>query len=197
MSVPHTESAVLHDELAYSDVLPITFVPMLNPPDPGIAAVWAERNLRILQTCTALEEHGNPERPDEDSPHAADILRIDLKVNLLLDLVGHLVSLSQSRPPAMPIRFNASAAVWHPGPTRPVTTGHGVLEIHLNTCVLQPLTLSGEVLPASMDIADHDTGLVEMRIDPLPVNVADELTKLIFRRHRRQVAGARGTRRMT
>ena len=57
----------------------------------------AERNLRVLQACDALEEHGKTEKPDDDSPHSADIMRLDFKLNLLLDLVGQLLAASQPR----------------------------------------------------------------------------------------------------
>ena len=47
---------------------------------------------RVLQSCAAIEEHGHIEKPDENAPHAADLLRIDLKINVLLDLVGRLLA---------------------------------------------------------------------------------------------------------
>jgi hypothetical protein len=106
------DTVILHQELAYADVLPVAFRPLDGPLDGVYAASLADRNLRTLLACAALEEHGQHDKPVEDSPHAADILRIDLKVNLLLDMVGALLAASQSRPPAVPARFNPHGIVW-------------------------------------------------------------------------------------
>ena len=51
-----------------------------------------ERNLRVLQACDALEEHGQIEKSDDESPHSADLMRLDFKLNLLLDLAGQLLA---------------------------------------------------------------------------------------------------------
>jgi hypothetical protein len=127
---------------------------------------------------------------DEDSPHAAELQRIDQKVNLLLDMVGHLLAASQSRPAAVPVRFNTRGAVWqHPAPG-PRGGTRGVVEIHLKECLVQPLTLSGTVTEDSPD------GIVQLQFDPLPETVTDHMEKLVFRRHRRQIAGVRHSRRL-
>ena len=58
---------------------------------------FAERNLRVLQACDALEEHGQLDKSDEEAPHSADLRRLDFKLNLLLDLAGQLLAQSQPR----------------------------------------------------------------------------------------------------
>ena len=68
----------------------------------------------MLQACDALEEHGKTEKPDDESPHSADIMRLDFKLNLLLDLVGQLLAASQPHARPVPIRFNAMGATWKP-----------------------------------------------------------------------------------
>ena len=52
------DTVTLHHELAYADVLPVTWQRLERPPDAGLAAHWTDRNLRLLQACAALEEHG-------------------------------------------------------------------------------------------------------------------------------------------
>jgi hypothetical protein len=185
----HIDTIILHEELAYADVIPVRFRALDAPPDAAALAHWTERNLRMLQAASALEEHGLHEKPDEDSPHAADILRIDSKINLLLDLVGALLAASQSRPAPCAVRFNARAATWQQRGELPRPDAYGAVELHLRECLVQPLTLVGTV----NDVAED--GLVDVRFDPIPEAVADQIEKLVFRRHRRQVAGVRHTRR--
>src|SRR3954467_11839432 len=81
----HADTTVLFEKLAYEDLLPVRWIPHDHPIDEVTAGNLAERNLRVLQACDALEEYGLTER-DEESPHSADLMRLDFKLNLLLDL---------------------------------------------------------------------------------------------------------------
>lgn len=183
------DTVILHQELAYADVLPVSFRPLAAPLDAVHAAAIAERNLRMLLACAALDEHGKHEKAADDAPHAADILRIDLKVNLLLDMVGALLAASQSRPPAVPARFNPHGIVWEAAGPVPSAGARGLVEIHLKDCLVHPVSLEGTVADGPADRHVH------VRFEPLPEPVADQLERLVFRRHRRQVAGGRTQRR--
>ena len=183
------DTVILHQELAYADVLPVSFRRLPGPLDATNAAAIAERNLRMLLTSAALDEHGQHDKGNDDSPHAADLLRIDLKVNLLLDMVGALLAATQSRPAAVPARFNPHGIVWETADEIPPAGAYGLVEIHLRDCLVQPLSLAGTVAEGPAERHVH------VRFDPLPEPVADQLERLVFRRHRRQVAGGRTQRR--
>ena len=88
------DTIVLFEKLAYEDLLPVRWVPHAQQIDDVTAGNLAERNLRVLQACDALEEYGLTEKDDE-SPHSADLMRLDFKLNLLLDLAGQLLAQSQ------------------------------------------------------------------------------------------------------
>ncbi len=184
-----TDTIVLYEELAYEDVLPLVWRPHLEPLDPAIVSSFSERNLHVLQACAAIEEHGQPEKNDDTSPVAAELLRLDLKVNLLLDLLGQLVVANQPRPPAVPVRFNALGATWKGSSPGLAPGSEGVLEIYLRDSLPQPLRLLGRITATEPD------GRVKARFLPPSETIADLLEKLAFRRHRRQIAGARQSRR--
>ena len=139
------DTVILHQELAYADVLPVSFRRLPGPLDAAHAAAIAERNLRMLLASAALDEHGQHDKANDDSPHAADLLRIDLKVNLLLDMVGALLAATQSRPAAVPARFNPHGIVWETADEIPPAGAYGLVEIHLRDCLVQPLSLAGRV----------------------------------------------------
>ena len=182
------DTIVIFDKLAYEDLLPVRWRPMAAAVDEVTAQHYAERNLRVLQACDALEEHGQLEKKlDDDSPHSADLMRLDFKLNLLLELTGQL--LAQSRPPAdaVAVRFNAMGAQWKSGEPIPVGA-HGILEITPRGIVVQPLHLPSQV------VAGAPGGETRVRFLSLTETVADHIEKLVFRRHRRKIAGARGTR---
>src|SRR3981081_3663595 len=106
------DPVVLYEELAFQDVLPILWRPMMSPVDRELMGSFDERNLRLLQAWDAMEEHVPVEKQkSEDAPYAAEILRMDLKINLLLDLVCRLLAANRPRPPAAPVRFNAMRAI--------------------------------------------------------------------------------------
>lgn len=184
------DTIILHQELAYADSLPMRVLPLAEPVSPHTLTAWTDRNLRLLQACAALEEHGQAETNDDAAPWSAEMQRIDLKVNLLLDMVGVLVANIQSRPPARPLRFNAQGLLWEISGDKISPEGTLIqIEIYLRDSIIHPLVLTG-----TMESTGIET-LASARIDELPGSVADHIKKLVFRRHRRQIAGARATRR--
>jgi len=179
------DTIVLYEELAYEDVLPLAWRRLPEPFDPTVSGSFAERNLRVLQSVTALEEHGQIEKTDESSPHAADIVRLDMKINLLLDMMGQLLVASHPRPRSTSVRFNAIGGVWQGAAPFPELGNQGVLEVYLRDCVAEPLRLVGRITSVAPD------GRIKVRFTPPGEHIADLLEKLAFRRHRRQVAGAK------
>ncbi|WP_161966026.1 PilZ domain-containing protein [Steroidobacter cummioxidans] len=179
------DTVILYEELAYEDVLPVAWRPLPEPFDPAIVGSFADRNLRVLQAVAALDEHGQIDKPDESSPHAADILRLEMKMNLLLDMVGALLIASRPRPKPGAVRFNALGGVFQGTSPFPPLGNQGVLEVYLRDCVADPLRLFGRIASVSPD------GKVKVRFVPPGENISDLLEKLAFRKHRRQVAGVR------
>ena len=178
------DTIVIYDKIAYEDLLPVRWRALDEPVSEVQAQQFAERNLRVLQACDALEEQGRLEKSDDQSPHSADLMRLDLKLNLLLDVVGQLLAASQQRAQAVQIRFNAMGAifVW----PQPLAVGaRGVLEVTLRDIVVQPLHLPAEV------VSGAPAGQTRLRFVALGETVADHIEKLVFRRHRRKIAGAR------
>jgi hypothetical protein len=183
-----TDTVVLYEELAFQDVLPVSWRPLSTTLDREMAASFDDRNIRLLQAWDAMEEHAAIEKPEE-SPYAAEILRLDMKINLLLDLVGQLLASNRPRPAPASIRFNALGAVWHATGPLPEAGAQGIAEIYLRDCLAEPLRLPGRITNVTPD------GHIKIKFLPLSETVADLIEKLAFRRHRRQVAGSRQPRR--
>ncbi|HEY6456183.1 MAG TPA: PilZ domain-containing protein [Steroidobacteraceae bacterium] len=177
-----SDTVVLYDELAYEEVRPVKWVPLGDSVDAALAASFGERNVRLLQALAAIEDHGVCDKPDESTP---DLARLDFKINLLLDLVGQLLVANRPQPQAVAIRFNAHGAVWHPAAPLPQAGGQGILEVHLRDFLAEPLRLMGSVATVSA------AGEATVRFAPVGELVADLLERLIFRHHRRHVAGIR------
>ncbi len=183
-----TDTVILYDELAYEDVLPVSWVPTLAPLDANAAARYDEPNQRLLQACAALEEQPSVPRDklDDGSPLGAELARLDFKLTLLLDLVVHIASRDLRRPDPVPVRFNAIGATFAAGAVAAEPGASGVVHIFLRNTLPQPLSLPARVVAA-------DAKQVKLRFMPLSEAVADLIEKLAFRRHRRHVAGSRKT----
>ena len=184
-----TDTIILHQELAYADTLPLKLTTLTTAPDAGTLTSWAEKNFRLLQACAALDESSHGDGQDESTPHALDLQRIDLKLNMLLDLLGLLVASNQARPAPCALRFNAQGLVWQTSDAVPGGGTAVTAELYLRDSLVHPLTLTG-VMQAT-DVP----GLANMRFDELPENIADHIKRMVFRRHRRQVAVTRSARR--
>jgi hypothetical protein len=184
------DTIILHDELAYEDMLPVAWKPLLEPLDAIAVASLTDRNVKTLQVCSAIEEQGPVDKQDEKSPHAADLLRMEVKMNLVIDLLGQILAASNPRPRPTSVRFNALGAQWRAVQQPPPQLNtQGILEIYLRDCLAQPLALIARVVSVSPD------GQVKVKVVPPGEATADLIEKLAFRRHRRQVAGVRQPRR--
>jgi Atypical PilZ domain, cyclic di-GMP receptor len=182
------DTIVLQNELAYQDLLPVGWRELPKSLDlPAITALM-DGNVRVLQVCAAIEEQGAVDKKDEKSPHSADLMRLEVKMNLLLDLMGQLLAAAQPRPAATVIRFNALGAIWKSNALRRVGE-QGLLDIYLRDSLPQPLTVVANITHVAAD------GQVKVTFSPPGEAVSELIEKLAFRRHRRQVAGVRQPRR--
>jgi hypothetical protein len=181
------DTIVMFDKLAYEDLLPVRWIAHVKPVDEITAQHLAERNVRVLHASDALEEFGQLDKPDDESPHSADLMRLDFKLNLLLDLASQLLAQSQPRVGPLAIRLNAMGASWK-ADSPPKPGEHGILEVGIRDVIVQPLNLPAESVAAS-------PGEARVRFTALGEVVADHIEKLVFRRHRRKIAGSRQPRR--
>ena len=181
------DTVVLFEELAYDDVLPVRWRAASGPISESFRRSCADGNLKILQAAAVLEEHAPPEKnkQDDHSQFHADIVRLDMKLNMLMEMVGQVLAAQQPRPESMPIRFNKLGAVWTHKGTLPTAASSGMLEVYLKESMAEPLRLIGRIASVSQDAR------VKIQFDPMTQAVADLIEKLAFRLHRRQVADAR------
>ena len=141
----------------------------------------AERNNNTLAAIAALEERSAV--GDDDNPLLQEILRLDAKLNALIDIVNHVLVPSATLPPRQLLRFNGVGAVL---PAALVTTGDSVrLQVHFDICRGLPLDLAARV-ERHLDGAQVFAAFVAQGDA-----VCDAIGRLVFRHHRRKVAEAR------
>lgn len=186
MSDNVVDTVVLHNELAYHDVLPLSWAAHREPFSRFELARLEEASTVLLQACVAMQEQPARDHGEDAGPLAGEIARLDFKLNLVLQLLGRLV-LKERVPAATSVRFNAHGASWTMIGPPPAVGEQGLLRIHLHASLPQPLELVAV-------ISSVEGALVRAQFEALPDAVGELLQRLAFLCHRRDVADARKSR---
>lgn len=180
------DQALFGDALGCDQHLPLSFTAC----DAEALRVSEAHSAQIvLRALAQLEPVSVKEAEERDAGKAADIERIESKVDLMLALLGDLIRERGSWPPAQPIRWSrlgarfASDQLWQAG-------DYGRLRILPDACVPKCL-----VLPARVQAVEAAAGragcVVWCRFHQLDAGLENALERHLFRVHRRQLAEAR------
>ncbi len=180
------KSDPLSGGLVYDVLLPFYCQPRKTK-DPALQGC-ADKNERLLHTLAVLDEH-HLENPDDDRELAADIIRLESKIDLLLEMVSKLVVSSEKLSPIQ-ISLSAQGVSWHGDVSEIQQQGALVwLHIMLDERLLEPLKLPAEICGCTG--VEGGVQCVARFVD-LGEGVTDLLEKVIFRYHRRTIAYLRG-----
>jgi Atypical PilZ domain, cyclic di-GMP receptor len=177
----------LGDGLIYEELLPLAWTP--GPLADGLALARLNAdNHQLLGAESSLDEVRVHEALKDESPALLhELQRLEYKVNILLRLTAELAVRSSGLPPAVRVRLTSHALEWFGGQT-PLVGATGLLAVYINPALPQPLKIpcvvAGERRVDEMPVA-------QLRFTGLSDAVVEMLDKLIFRHHRRLVAGAR------
>jgi len=177
----------LGDGLIFEESLPVGWTP--GPLAEGLQLVHLNTdNHQLLGAESSLDEVRVHEALKDESPALLhELQRLEYKVNILLRLTAELALRSSGLPPAQRVRMSSRAVEWFGEPSPP-TGATGLLSIYINSALPQPLRIPCVV--TGHCIID-ETRATQLRFMGLSDAVVDMLEKLIFRHHRRLVAGAR------
>ncbi|MDP9009526.1 MAG: PilZ domain-containing protein [Pseudomonadota bacterium] len=177
----------LGDGLIFEESLPVSWSPGAPAEGLLLARLNAD-NHQLLGAESSLDEVRVHEALKDESPALLhELQRLEYKVNILLRLVGELALRSSGLPAAQRVRMSARALEWF-GESGAPAGATGLLSVYINPALPQPLRIPCVV--AGQCIIE-DSRATQMRFMGLSEAVVDMLEKLIFRHHRRLVAGAR------
>lgn len=155
------------------------------PLDPARQARMEEANANVLATLSTSGERGGSEAPEDEAVSAA-LVRINAKLDVLMEVFNRHLLGNVSLPPRSPVRFNARGILlksWTaPEPGTPVS-----VRIYFDACVGLPLELSGHVATAPRGAGGF------VAFDGLDEGIRQSIEHLVFRQHRRQLAETRRT----
>lgn len=173
--------------LAYEDSLPFRWHVVESVPGQVQMARQHEHDEDMLRILSGLEDHP-PELPDDHPIVAAELRRLEFKMNLIMDLLAQVVKGQVELPASRWLRLTAAGAEWddsNPPPANALLQ----LDLYLNPRFPRPLTLLARV----QKVEPQSSGAQRVRVqfDSLSATVTDWLERFIFVHHRRQVAHAR------
>lgn len=180
--------ASLGDGLILEESLPLEWFPGAHPDALELARLNAD-NHQLLGAESTLEEVRISEAvaKEESSALIHELQRLEYKLNVLLRLTADLVAQAKRISAPQRVQMSARALDWFDAPT--MQRGDtGLLHIFINRTLPQPLkipcTVAGERTQDGMRVA-------QLKFHDLSDAVVDMIEKLIFRHHRRRIAGAK------
>ena len=179
--------AFLGDGLIFEESLPVVFTPGILADGVQLARLNAD-NHQLLGAESSLDDVRVHEALKDESPALLhELQRLEYKVNILLRLTAELALRSSGLPAAERVRMSSRALEWF-GQHAIQNEATGLLSIYINSALPQPLKIPSIV--AGMGNVDGASA-TRFRFVGLSDPVVDMLEKLIFRHHRRLVAGAK------
>jgi hypothetical protein len=179
--------AFLGDGLIFEEMLPVAFSPGALAEGMVLARLNAD-NHQLLGAESSLDEVRVHEALKDESPALLhELQRLEYKVNILLRLTAELAMRASGLPPAARVRMTSSALEWF-AEAPPAIGTTGLLAVYINPALPQPVKIPCVV--AGHRAVDKFQ-VTQMRFVGLSDAVVEMLTKLIFRHHRRLVAGAK------
>lgn len=144
---------------------------------------------RALQALAVFEE--SPREAAADAHASSELVHLQVKVDVLLSLMGRLISDQAGLPARHSVVLRGSSVEWS-GPdhakAKPGDSGYAV--IYPNPALALPLRLPARVVGS---VERSGARWLQTRFEHLSPAVAAGLEKMVFRRHRRQVAFSKGT----
>lgn len=179
--------AFLGDGLIFEESLPVVFTPGILADGVQLARLNAD-NHQLLGAESSLDEVRVHEALKDESPALLhELQRLEYKVNILLRLTAELALRSSGLPAAERVRMSSRALEWF-GEHRAQTEATGLLSIYINSALPQPLKIPSIVAGEAVINGARAT---RFRFVGLSDAVVDMIEKLIFRHHRRLIAGAK------
>jgi hypothetical protein len=177
----------LGDGLVYEELLPVVWTP--GPLIEGLALARLNvDNQQLLAAEASLDDVRVNEALKDESPALLNELqRLEFKINILLRLVSEIAVRGSALPPAERVKLTSHALEWY-GERAPAAGGSGILALYVNPAMPQAIRIPCR---AERQVTVDTARATQLRFVGVSEAVVHLLDKLIFRHHRRLIAGAK------
>jgi hypothetical protein len=177
----------LGDGLIFEDTMPLAWTPGPLAEDLSLARLNADNHQLLAADSTLDEVRVHDALKDESPALVHELQRLDYKLNILLRLTADLAMRQNGLPQPRLVRLSSEGLEWV-GDDAPTTGSTGLLMLYVNSTLPQPLKLPARVAGEAFH---KGVRAAQLRFAGLSAPVVDLIQKLIFRHHRRLVAGSR------
>ncbi len=167
--------------------MPIRWASAAEQPDDSSLAEINSANDSFLRAIAAFDELA-VDYGEEHSEVVQHLNRLDLKLNLLFDMLSRALREQSAIPPPARVRLGAAGVEWW-GEDLPEPGTRVRLDIYLHAETPRGLEAFGRVVAVDQDQAG--ARLARVAFEGMSDAVREGLEKLIFRHHRRSVAQRR------
>ncbi len=177
----------LEGSLSYVDTLPLSWDSRGDAfPESNYTRI-SEHNEHVLRCVNLLGEQLKEKIEDESETDQA-LLRLEAKVNLLLDLVSNLEQRARQVPSLTEIRLAATGVEWLCRESAPAPGESIWVNIYLDNRVPEAMKIAAKVLAVTEEAKGR---VVSAMFESMGGTVQDQMEKMIFRHHRRMIAQAK------
>ncbi len=177
----------LGEGLVYEESLPVAWAPGPLAEGLVLARLNAD-NQQLLAAEASLDEVRVPDAlKDESAALVQELQRLEFKINILLRLTAEIAVRGSRLPPPSRVRLSSHVLEWF-GEHAPPQAEPGLLTLYINPAL--PQSVKFPCIVESHRLAEGQR-VAQLRFAGLSDAVVQLLDKLIFRHHRRLVAGAR------
>lgn len=162
--------------------LPLEWLPLSG--QTGLSPSVEHANQNCLKIVLGLDEAVH-EPADESAELSQDLQRVEFKVNIILELVGQLISQNKPTPTNVDITLGPKALRWLAVSNPPEIGQTLQTKIYLDTRFPFPYVISGCVTSVTQVEAGYLVVVDAVQTNPHSLGL---LEKYIFRCHRRQIA---------
>lgn len=187
----HNPQSSFGSSLFYEDRLPIKVECYNSEPPAGELLRVGQLNDEVLRSIMSLDEAVAAEKGD-DKERQSELQRLEVKVNLMLDMLSELYAQSIEFPDLAPVKIGASQAYWLAGDSEAQSMELGAnigLHVYLTRRYPRPLVLMGQVKQRIQ--SELGEAWIELQLLPMPQQTQNSLERFVFRQHRRLVAFSR------
>ncbi len=174
------------DGLVYDDLVPVVWTYLDSQPRDEQLISANDANTQLLRLITSLSDR-LPEQGDDNVEYNTELERLDLKLNVLLDIAGQLIRDQLKLPSGDPISLGHNGLEWWV--EQAPETGRLIsLKLYIDSVVSRPLQFFGVVRINDKRAAVDGRTPVRVKYMGLGRVLEDELEKFIFRHHRKRIA---------
>ena len=169
--------------LIYEDSLPMQWRASDSETSVLDRAKLDGKNEEVLRFIEVLDEHPN-ESSSEHSSLNQELLKVEIKFDLLLSLVNQLLGVYFPLPTPVRVRLTPDGIQWISDATI-TPDSQGLVEIYLSNRCPRPLVFPSRVKHSEKDGQRYR---ITAQFTDMGEPIRERLEKMIFRHHRRMVA---------